>query len=153
MGGSVSTEIKVRSQARIHNGTVGRAGFNEGEWELFAADQEYLKHLHGGSLTQFWGENYEVGPWIIAMRWEPGAKADAHTHDHDTVYAVMSGTMTFNDGTGWYKQGDVRWVRAGTFYGPEEAGPEGCDLLLVTMGPMKTEFEGGDVMAASEVAG
>jgi mannose-6-phosphate isomerase-like protein (cupin superfamily) len=140
----MTAEAVIRSQATIHAGVIGRAGFGGGQWEVFSTDPSYLQHMHGEHKTQFWGEDYEKGPWVLAMRWEPGAYADAHVHDYDTIYVVVSGSFTFHDGTGWYQAGDVRWCRAGTTYGPEEAGPEGCDLLNVAMGPMRTEFVGGD---------
>jgi len=34
---------------------------------------------------------------------------------------------------GVYRVGDIRWVRAGTYYGPEVAGPDGCEFILVGM--------------------
>ena len=52
------------------------------------------------------------------------------------MYVITKGTMTFNDGSGWYGPGDVRWVRANTMYGPEEAGPEGCEFVHVSPGPI-----------------
>ena len=35
---------------------------------------------------------------------------------------------------GTYEVGDIRWVKAGTAYGPEAAGPEGCDVMLIGAG-------------------
>jgi len=36
---------------------------------------------------------------------------------------------------GWVRVGDVRWVRAGTYYRPEAAGDEGCEFWLIAYGP------------------
>lgn len=52
--------------------------------------------------------------------------------------------MTFNDGSGWYYPGDLRWISADHEYGPEESGPDGCEFLLVSYGPMDVQWEGGD---------
>jgi hypothetical protein len=52
--------------------------------------------------------------------------------------------MTFSDGWGWYRPGDLRWISADQEYGPEESGTEGCEFLLVSYGPMDVQWEGGD---------
>jgi hypothetical protein len=41
-------------------------------------------------------------------------------------------------------RGDLRWISADQEYGPEESGPEGCEFLLVSYGPMDVQWEGGD---------
>lgn len=56
--------------------------------------------------------------------------------------------MSFNDGSGWYSEGDLRWVRAGVTYGPEEAGPEGCEFLLISYGPINIQWADGDTYEA-----
>ena len=38
----------------------------------------------------------------------------------------------------------LRWISADQEYGPEEAGPDGCEFLLVSYGPMDVQWEGGD---------
>jgi hypothetical protein len=35
----------------------------------------------------------------------------------------------------------VRWVRAGTFYGPETAGPDGCEFILIGAGNPTMHYE------------
>lgn len=34
-----------------------------------------------------------------------------------------------------YEPGDVRWVKGGTAYGSESAGPDGCEFYIVSLGP------------------
>jgi hypothetical protein len=56
-----------------------------------------------------------------------------HWHPADTVYVVRRGQFTV-EGEGTYEVGDIRWVKAGTAYGPEGAGPEGCEVMLIAAG-------------------
>jgi len=133
-------------------GTVGRASMNEGEWTTFVdpeADAGFYEHMSDTVLVKFMGESWEKGPWIVPNRFPPNCQADRHAHNHDTVYLITKGTMTFNDGSGWYGPGDVRWVRAGTVYGPEEAGPDGCEFVLVSQGPIDVEWETGKTYRAN----
>jgi mannose-6-phosphate isomerase-like protein (cupin superfamily) len=132
----------MKSQARVENG-VGRSRVEDNEWETFAdpADDQFYGHMENGIIeTQFLGESWEKGPWIVPNRFPPNCRADKHSHNHDTVYLVTKGTMSFNDGSGWYRAGDVRWVRAGVEYGPEEAGPEGCEFILISYGPINVQW-------------
>ena len=41
-------------------------------------------------------------------------------------------------GEGSYREGEVRWVRGGTAYGPEMGGPDGVEFWFVSMGPFGT---------------
>ena len=92
------------------------------------------------------GESIE---WDVPNQFPPNTRADRHAHAADTIYVIMRGSMTFNDGTGWYKTGDVRWVRANHTYGPEESGPDGCEFILVSMGPIDVQWESGDTYQAN----
>ena len=135
-------------------GNVGRATLNDDDWRYFVdpdTDKEafdaWAAHMTPEPVkVKFMGESWEKGPWIVPNRFGPNVKAESHAHNHDTVYVVTKGTMTFNDGSGWYGPGDVRWVRANTMYGPEEAGPEGCEFVLVSPGPIDVQWESGEVL-------
>jgi hypothetical protein len=61
-----------------------------------------------------------------------------HSHPQDTVYVVRRGQFIV-DGEGVFEVGDMRWVKAGTPYGPERAGPDGCEVLLITTGSFPPE--------------
>jgi mannose-6-phosphate isomerase-like protein (cupin superfamily) len=114
------------------NGNVGRSRIEDNEWEYFiepGENPEWAKHMTIPVKTQFLGESWEKGPWIVPNRFEPNVKADPHTHNYDTIYYILRGSMTFNDGSG-------------VLYGPEEAGPDGCDFLLISYGPVITTWEG-----------
>jgi quercetin dioxygenase-like cupin family protein len=86
-----------------------------------------------GVRQRFLGDNPDDGPWVVQVHFEPHAKGRPHWHAVDTVYFVTQGSMSFGAERDCVA-GDVRWVRAGYFYGPEAAGAEGCEFFLVGYG-------------------
>jgi hypothetical protein len=88
-----------------------------------------------GSWMRELGDGVEDGPWIVQIRFEPNAVVPVHWHKCDTVYLIHEGSMSFGpDAAGndkMYRAGDIRWVRAGYYYGPETAGPDGCTFTLI----------------------
>ena len=130
----------------------GKASLDDGEWTTFVDPEtspDFFEHMTDIVKVKFMGENWENGPWIVPNKFPPNTKADRHAHTADTIYIIMRGTMTFNDGTGWFKKGDVRWVRANHTYGPEESGPEGCEFILISMGPIDVQWEEGKTYLAN----
>jgi hypothetical protein len=77
--------------------------------------------------------NPECDVRLELLRFPPNFVAPSHWHETDTVYIVMRGVFTV-EGEGDYKPGDARWVKAGTAYGRETAGPDGCDVYFITAG-------------------
>jgi mannose-6-phosphate isomerase-like protein (cupin superfamily) len=75
----------------------------------------------------------DTDPYILRTRFVPGFSAGQHWHDFDTLYFITRGRMRFGE-EGWYEAGDLRWVRGGYSYGPEEPGPEGVEFVLVSCG-------------------
>jgi hypothetical protein len=133
------------------NGTVAKANIADGEWGTFVDPEEhpeFFEHMTEIIKVKFMGEDWEKGPWIVPNQFPPNVKAGVHSHNFDTVYVITKGSLNFNDGLGWLVTGDVRWVRAGTWYGPEEAGPEGCEFILISQGPIEVAWEGGQVFNA-----
>ena len=39
------------------------------------------------------------------------------------------------EGEGSYREGDLRWVRGGFAYGPEQCGPDGVEYMFFSLGP------------------
>lgn len=74
------------------------------------------------------------GPHVLRTRFNPRFTAGEHWHDYDTVYFVRGGGMQFGPQEPWYEAGDIRWVRGGHAYGPEQPGPAGVDFILVSLG-------------------
>jgi hypothetical protein len=74
------------------------------------------------------------GPHVLRTRFNPRFTAGEHWHDFDTVYFVREGGMQFGPQEPWYEAGDIRWVRGGHAYGPEQPGPAGVDFVLVSLG-------------------
>ena len=136
----------MESQAKVSGG-IGRSRIDDNEWTLFAdpgTDPAFFAHMSVPIPVQFLGESWEKGPWIVPNKFPPNARADAHAQNFDTIYYIIKGSMTFNDGSGWYREGDLRWARANVEYGPEEAGPDGCTFLLVSAGPMNIQWAGAE---------
>jgi hypothetical protein len=78
-------------------------------------------------------DDLETGPPAVQFRFSPNYIEQPHWHASDTLYVITAGEFVVeNEGT--YRPGDVRWVRAGTFYGPETAGPAGCEFILAALG-------------------
>lgn len=131
----------------IMGGVGGRSRIADNEWHHLAdpaENPEFFEHMTEPVQVQFLGKNWEEGPWIMPNKFGPGVKADRHAHNHATIYYITKGSMTFNDGSGWYHEGDLRWIEAFNEYGPEEAGPEGVEFLLVSAGPIDVLWEDGD---------
>lgn len=74
------------------------------------------------------------GPFALRTRFNPTFSAGEHWHDFDTVYFVREGGMQFGPQEPWYSAGDIRWVRGGHAYGPEQPGTAGVDFILVSLG-------------------
>lgn len=74
-----------------------------------------------------------TGHTFLAAKFEPNFVAPSHWHPSDTIYIITSGEFII-EGEGSYGPGDVRWVKGGTAYGREQAGPEGVEFLLVSLG-------------------
>lgn len=73
------------------------------------------------------------GPNLLEVQFPPNFYAGDHWHPYDTVYIMTKGEMKVG-GEGSYGPGDIRWVKAGHVYGPEEAGPEGCEFFILGLG-------------------
>ena len=69
----------------------------------------------------------------LRTRFSPEFSAAEHWHDFDTWYFILDGSMRFGN-EGIYESGDVRRVRGGFSYGPEEPGSEGVDFIIVSVG-------------------
>jgi hypothetical protein len=83
--------------------------------------------------THFFDPTGWIDPGASLKRFAPNFVAPSHWHDNDTIYIIRQGLFIV-EGEGEYRPGDVRWVQGGTAYGSERAGPEGCEVFLVTTG-------------------
>jgi len=75
---------------------------------------------------------------VMTFEFPPHYAGIVHSHPNDTVYIVRRGQFIV-DGEGTFEVGDMRWVAAGTPYGPERAGPDGCEVILITAGSFPPE--------------
>jgi hypothetical protein len=97
--------------------------------------------LADGSLdTDTWRKTVVAPPMgeaVFYVRLGPGASSPRHWHPSDTVYIVRKGELVI-PGEGSYREGEVRWVRGGTAYGPEMGGPDGVEFGFVSIAPFGT---------------
>ncbi len=73
-------------------------------------------------------------PYILRTRFVPEYIAGEHWHDFDTVYFITAGSMQFGPQEPCYHAGDIRWVKGGHAYGPEQPGPDGVEFILISIG-------------------
>lgn len=100
-------------------------------WEEFKDPKE--PNRPPGLLVK-WLVDPASGNRVMHVKSRPGGKAKAHWHLSDTVYIVTRGEFIV-EGEAPYREGDLRWVRGGFAYGPEQSGPEGCEYLFFSLGP------------------
>jgi hypothetical protein len=79
-----------------------------------------------------------VGPPFLLAMFPPHFIVPYHWHPHDTIYIIKSGELII-ESEGSYVPGDVRWVKGGSAYGPETAGPSGCDFYIISTGPLSAK--------------
>ena len=72
-------------------------------------------------------------PFLIEADFPAHFHAGLHWHPHDTIYVITRGEMRIGN-EGSFRPGDIRWVKAGHSYGPEEAGDEGVQFHLFSLG-------------------
>ena len=59
----------------------------------------------------------------------PGVVWDPQSHNCDMVISYLQGSQKVGDK--WFHAGDARVVKAGTVYGPIEAGPGGSTVVIL----------------------
>lgn len=104
----------------------GRIRPGDVAWEMF-------HDPHGRPTTPVRAFGGGEFPHILEAQFPPNFHAGDHWHPFDTIYIFTQGEMRVG-GEGSYGPGDIRWVKAGHVYGPEEAGPEGVTFFLVALG-------------------
>ena len=72
-------------------------------------------------------------PFLIEADFPAHFHAGLHWHPHDTIYLITRGEMRIGE-EGGFIPGDIRWVKAGHVYGPEQAGEEGVQFHLFSLG-------------------
>ena len=103
----------------------GRVNVADAAWERF--------HDPAGRPTLPVKTLLSDDPYLLSTIFQPDDAIAEHWHDFDTLYFITRGSMRFGD-EGWFQTGDIRWVRGGHSYGPEQPGPEGVEFLLLSCG-------------------
>jgi hypothetical protein len=84
----------------------------------------------GMSLSRIrWFDDEETSPYMSMVWFDPGHRAEVHSHASDYCEIILEGSEIVGRTT--YGPGAVRIARGGTFYGPLIAGPEGCRKLVI----------------------
>jgi hypothetical protein len=114
---------------------------------IHIGDAELAQRVPGApdspiTLRPLTGEACDLTALIFTF--PPNYVGKVHWHPADTLYVVRKGTFIV-EGEGAYNVGDIRWVKKGTPYGPESAGPEGCEVMLVAAGAFPLPTHDPDV--------
>src|SRR5262245_40512159 len=64
---------------------------------------------------------------ILVVKYAPGARVEPHYHGSDYCSIVVEGSIEVTRRN--HEVGSMRFVNAGTTYGPLVAGPEGCTVV------------------------
>jgi anti-sigma factor ChrR (cupin superfamily) len=112
------------------------------DWKRWTIDELPLVPFPDGSGAAAMAVHPPDGdrPWMTCVKFPPHHVVASHWHASDAFYIVTAGEMTVGT-EGLYRVGDLRWVSAGTFYGPETMGPDGCTFLLIGNGPTDVVFD------------
>ena len=96
-----------------------------GAWVV--SDRWDLRYVHLDYLVQRGPEDSALR--VVVVEYVPGAEVLPHSHPVDYVSIVVKGSMRITRRQ--HEVGSIRLVKAGTTYGPLEAGPEGCTVIDV----------------------
>ena len=75
------------------------------------------------------GQNPDGGTGVLVVRYDPNCKVGVHYHEADYCSIVVEGSIEISHVK--HEVGSMRFVKAGTVYGPLIAGPEGCTVIDV----------------------
>ncbi len=64
---------------------------------------------------------------ILVVKYAPGTRVEPHYHGSDYCSIVVDGSIEVTRRN--HEVGSMRFVNAGTTYGPLVAGPEGCTVV------------------------
>ncbi len=111
-----------------------RVGFKDVTWH------EPGKWTRNGSLQycrERIGLDPDEGTGVLVVRYDPGCEIGVHYHNCDYCSVVVEGSIKISHVK--HEVGSMRFVKAGTLYGPLIAGPEGCtviDIFAIGTDPM-----------------
>jgi hypothetical protein len=98
-------------------------------WDDPRLDWQGLDERVQSALVEFGDPTGDQRPVAMFIRYAPGITVRPHAHDTDYCSIVMQGEVEV--ARKLHRAGSVRFVSAGTTYGPLVAGPEGTVLIDV----------------------
>jgi quercetin dioxygenase-like cupin family protein len=104
-------------------------------------DMKFTRTGSGALESVLYGDPTKPGMYVIFVKWEPNKMSHPHTHPHDRLVTVVSGTWWAGTGTKFDPNSTVP-LKAGSFarhYANQPhfdgAKSEGCILEIVGEGP------------------
>lgn len=101
-----------------------RKGFKEISWKMGG---KWTQGKNLRYLREYLGADPENGTLVLVVHYEPGCEVGVHHHECDYCSIIVEGTINISHVD--YGVGHMRFVKAGTVYGPLIAGPEGCTVI------------------------
>lgn len=101
-----------------------RRGFKDLSWKSSEAWQQGEKLRY---FRERIGVDSENATLILVVDYEPGCVVGVHYHDCDYCSIILEGSINISHVD--YGVGHMRFIKAGTVYGPLIAGPEGCTVV------------------------
>ncbi|MGE0307070.1 MAG: cupin domain-containing protein [Acidimicrobiia bacterium] len=108
-------------------------------WNLDEVVMNPMPNVDGGAAAVIAPPGTDQ-PFMLLVTFPPNHVVNSHWHGSDCFYLVSKGSMTVGE-EGEYKPGDIRWVKGGTYYGPEVMGADGCTFMLIGVGDSAAHFE------------
>jgi len=99
------------------------------QWDDDRLDWQGLDDRVQSALVDFGDPADPQRPVVMFVRYAPGITVRPHAHDADYCSIVVQGEVEVTRER--HTVGSVRFVSAGTTYGPLVAGPEGTTLIDV----------------------
>lgn len=132
-----STDVRTRREDTIetaHGAKPPRTGFKSVSWREPGAwtRQDSLQYV-----MERIGQDPENGTGVLVVRYDPNCVIGVHYHKCDYCSVVVEGSIEISHVR--HAVGSMRFVKAGTVYGPLIAGPDGCtmiDIFAVGSDPM-----------------
>lgn len=103
-----------------------------GHKDIFASDIQWLKGSSSGIQYASFPldeDDADASPMVVLAKFGPDELVAPHTHACNYFEYIVEGSQMVGKVT--FEAGDVRWVAAGTGYGPIKVGSHGCTVLIV----------------------
>jgi quercetin dioxygenase-like cupin family protein len=119
--GRAAAETGAASEAKPR-----RVGFKDVTWH---EPGNWIRKESLQYVMERIGQNPDEGTGVLVVRYDPNCEIGVHYHKSDYCSIVVEGSIEISRVK--HEVGSMRFVKAGTVYGPLIAGPEGCTVIDV----------------------